>query len=301
MTSRGRPRQERVTNRWTHEPQQREAQYRAANERMIRRVVAGLDVDGGGPTRGGARIVFNTAGGHVPDILEGGYKNTYDLDTAPSRRVGHEPPAGRRERVDDAVIAAIERETGERRSLTRADLYYGAVEVNGSGMRYYGDICLVLRDVDPDQVVLYRNSYDLAREPIRSITGDDPDLLADEAARLAGSWEDVPAMVIAKLDDTLRMPVRRLLTTADVSAGVMDDEDYLEAPVTHSFAKADIIEARTSAADAAIEGMIAERSDRGPAPSLAELIWRASRRTAVQALLEARIPVVVAHHGRQRS
>ncbi|MFD4960439.1 hypothetical protein [Microbacterium sp. NPDC058389] len=287
-------------NDWIRAPQERDGQYRAANEKMIGRVIEGLDVDGGGSTGGGARVVFNTASEHVPDILEGGYKNTYDLGSRP-RRVGDEPPQSRRERVDDAVVAAVERKTGQHRQLTPGDLYFGAVEVNGSGMRYYGDICLVLREVDPDQVVLYRNSYDLVREPLRSIAEDDPGLMADEAVLLAGSWADVPEMVIAKLDDTLGMPLRRLLTTAAVSAGVMDDEDYLEAPVTHSFSKADIAEARTTAADAAIEGMIAERSDRGPAPSVTELIWRASRRTAVRALLDAEIPVVVAHHGRQRA
>jgi len=281
--------------------QEWDEQYRAANAQMIGRVIEGLDVDGGGPTGGGARVVFNTASEHVPDILEAGYRNAYDLRALPPRRVGDEPPRSRRERVDDAVVAAIERRTGERGGLTPGDLYYGAVEVNGAGMRYYGDICLVLRDVDPDQVVLYRNSYDLVREPLRSIAGTDPGLMADEATLLAGSWANVPEMVIAKLDDTRAMPLRRLITTAAVSAGVMDDEDYLEAPVTHSFSKADVAEARTTAADAAIEGLIAERSDRGPAPSVTEMIWRASRRTAVRALLDAEIPVVVAHHGRQRT
>jgi hypothetical protein len=72
-----------------------------------------------------------------------------------------------------------------------------AAELNGAGIRFYGDVCLVLKPaaIAPDTKVLDRNSYDVLREPFRSAvdrrTGQD---MKQRARRyilmaIAGSFE----------------------------------------------------------------------------------------------------------------
>jgi hypothetical protein len=77
------------------------------------------------------------------------YKNGYDLGKYHVGEDSRQEPPKTREIFDRALPLA----RGD-----ASDVYFGAVEINGSGVRFYGDICLVLRPtaVPPDTVVLER-------------------------------------------------------------------------------------------------------------------------------------------------
>jgi len=115
------------------------------------------------------------------------------------------------------------------------NVYFGAVELNGPGIRFYGDVCLVLRReaVEPNTIVLDRNSYDLVRAPIRDIVeqkpqDQQPQARKAEALKLCGAWhDDLGTMVALKAVQVLGVR-RRRYTTGQVSEIVRDDEDYME-------------------------------------------------------------------------
>jgi hypothetical protein len=287
--------------------------YRRADAEMVRGALRGY-----GPhsaqqkTEAGARVVYNLSAAHVPDVLAAGkvsetnhpYKNRYDMRPMLGEPVPSSQPL--RERVDKAIAQLIDQCNGKR-------LYYGAVEVNGAGIRYYGDICLVLKvsAIDPETLILDRNSFDLGCEPIRSritMTAKAPRPEADwlteavkQAEELRGQWEDHLAdMAISKVLDGGKN-VRRRMTTALISEGVLNDEDYIEVVRVGSFGRDQLEEARISAADAGMDGRIADRLTRGPTPSLAEFQWRHRRRRADQALATQRVRTrIVVTNGRAR-
>ncbi|OCJ66284.1 hypothetical protein A6U97_26495 [Agrobacterium tumefaciens] len=274
--------------------------YVTANINIIRQTVSGIGIDSGRRDPGsGIRVVFNLSSAHVQAFLGAGYKNCYDLIGA-SARLGGAPPkavSARRRRIDDAIAhvagGGVKAET----------LYYGAIELNGAGMRYYGDMCLVLK-ADPTQttgLILYRNSYDLDRDPLRSRIAGDAQKLQTEARQLAGEWCDAPDMVVCKImDGAALMP--RLMTSGHVSTGILSDEDYIEMPRSRSFTAGDLQEVRTASADVAAEARIADRQNHGPAPSLAQILWRRRRRDAERAFGATAIPVrVITSLGRVRA
>ena len=277
----------------------------AANAEMVMRVVRGQGPDKSTVDESsGARAVANLAAVHVPAFCKEPasnrpYKNAYDLKTA--SRLGSIPagtPIPLRSIVDDV----IEKVTG----ITPDNLYFAAVEINGAGVRFYGDMCLVLKAAEiPDAtVVLDRNSYDLVRPPVTP-SGSAPDhtKMADALKDMRGQWgnPDLSWMSVVKVFDS-RPHHRRRLTTGQVSAAVLDDEDYLEVLKVGSFSAKDLQEARVSAADTAAETKILERLRLGPCPSLAELHWRKHRVAAARALHAAGVPTrVVTGAGRVRT
>jgi hypothetical protein len=286
--------------------------YRRADADMIRGMLLGYGPHSGKQkAEAGARAVYNLSAAHVPAVVAAGavsnrpYKNRYDLRAM----LGHPAPSPKplRERVDDAIGKLIEQADG-------TNLYYGAAEVNGAGIRYYGDICLVLKSsaVAADTLILDRNSFDLGCEPIRSrITmagtttrpqADWPRETVKQADQLQGRWEkDLADMATYKILDGGKN-VQRRLTTAPISDGVLGDEDYIEVVRLGSFGTDELEEARISAADAGADGRIADRLTRGPTPSLAELQWRHRRRLADQALATKRVRTrIVVTSGRARS
>jgi hypothetical protein len=286
--------------------------YRRADADMIRSTLRGYGpYSGKQKAEAGARAVYNLSAAHVPAIVAAGaasnrpYKNRYDLRAMLGQPTPSPQPL--RERVDDAIEQLINQPDG-------SDLYYGAAEVNGAGIRYYGDICLVLKPsaVAADTLILDRNSFDLGCEPIRSrITmagtaarpeADWPAEAVKQADQLQGRWEkDLADMATCKILDGGKNVPRRL-TTAPISDGVLSDEDYIEVVRLDSFGTDEIEEARISAADAGADGRIADRLTRGPTPSLAELQWRHRRRLADQALATKRVRTrIVVTSGRARS
>jgi hypothetical protein len=287
--------------------------YRSADVEMIRGTLRGHAIySGKQKAEAGARVVYNLSAAHVPALVAAGpasnhnrpYKNRYDL--RPMLGQPTPTPLPLRERVDDAIGQLIDQSD-------RKNLYYGAAEINGAGIRYYGDICLVLKPstIAADTLILDRNSFDLGCEPIRSrITkegatdrpeADWPAETFEQAKELEGRWEkDLAEMATCKILDGGKN-VQRRLTTAPISDGVLSDEDYIEVVRLESFGTDELDEARISAADAGTDGRIADRLSRGPTPSLAELQWRHRRRLADQALATKRVRTrIVVTSGRAR-
>jgi hypothetical protein len=282
--------------------------YLKANRDAIGRALAGKGPDS--QTReenAGAHVVVNIACAHIPAFTTPGeptpYKNYYDLGKAAGSRVGDQ--LTRREIVDQSLpLDAAKPE----------DVYYAAAEFNGSGIRFYGDVCLVLKDssVAPDTVILNRNSYDLMRLPLRNNidAAPDPDAKRRETAQeLSGLWgSDLADMCCEKMLDSFDRR-RRRLTTGEISTGLLSEEDYIEVlwvrrspGYPRSFGPDDVLEARLSAADVAAEERIVERSRSGPPPAVHELVWLHRRREAERALKRARVRIsVVTTAGRTRT
>lgn len=280
------------------EPDPRSAiDMKQANGELIRKVMLGFGPDAARPdARTGQRLVFNVSSAHVPAVMLRGYFNTYDLKTI----VGTRGPSRLRMQIDGA-IAALGTGIGPK------DIYFGAVELNGTGIRYFGDFCVVLTPDDRSELMLITNSYDVHRDPTRSsvFLAHDPIRTSDNRVATlrnwAGNWpQDAPDMVVLKLA-ALISSTRRRLTTGTIAANVLADEDYIEVARNGSFKAPDIEEIRLSPADAAADARIGDRSLSGPTPSLAEALWRKRRRGAELASAQARITTrVVVTSGRDR-
>lgn len=256
----------------------------AANAAMVRRVLHGMGPDKNDTDPGrGAKVVVNLAAVHVPAFCARNgkaYLNTYDLKLTPSLGSLPSGAAIPTRALVDGILARFAGVKGE-------NIYFGAVDVNGSGIRFYGDLCLVLKrdQIHADTVVLTSNSYDLVRPPVTA-AGTSPDANALElvAKSMAGLWkDDTPDMAVLKTMAVRNLAERRL-TTGQISNAVLEDEDYLEVLMIESFDTTALQEVRTSAADAAGQAQIGEHLRLGPCPTLAELQWRKHRLAAARAL-----------------
>ncbi|MFJ7793840.1 hypothetical protein [Pseudomonas sp. NPDC096950] len=271
--------------------------FAIANGKAVDGVVKDLGPDPGSKAGGGVRVVFNMSNEHIPTFCAdtvGGYKNSYDLGK--TIRLGDvipTPPPKLRELVDYAVSKA----TG----IAADEIYFGAVEVNGSGVRFYGDYCLVLKDTQTDEWVLDRNSYDIARPPLSWNGPLDQKQMIKNVESISGKWSaDLGHMLVVKTFSSVRVSSRRL-TVGQISNAVLNDEDYVEVLRKGSFTTADIAEVRTSATDAARESAIADRALHGPIPSAMELLWRRRRLEAEHAMTNRGLTVrVVTAPGRIR-
>lgn len=278
------------------------SEWRAADAQTIRGAIKGLSAyTGNVRSTHAAKVVFNISSAHIPAFAGGlgTYQNRYENQ----KRIGQAPPQNApdaRERIDQMLASLF----GDPARWDK--LYYGAVELNGSGIRYYGDICLVLSEPDATTKVLNRNSFDLICQPLRSRTHTahgnwDPALAIIEADLIAGEWSELGEMAICKVLKGERNEDRRL-TVGAISEGVLSDEDYLEVIREETFGVSDLIEVRVAGADAAVDGLVADRLRRGPLPSWNELLWRHRRRKADQALKSRSVPIrVVVSSGRVRS
>jgi hypothetical protein len=273
--------------------------YPSANADLVDCSLSGNGVNAGAAPESGYRIVVNISSAHIPKFCrERQYKNIYDLET--SSRIGKPPkPSQKRLMVDAALHAA----TG----LDLRKVYFAAVELNGAGMGFYGDCCLVLRRETSDEslVILDRNSYDLIRDPLRSNIDQSRSpakTRAEIAETLSGRLkDDLPAMAAIKVFQS-RPYEGRLLTTGMISNGILEDEDYIEVLRPKSFGPDDILEVRISAPDVAVDERIRNRALGGPPPSHAELLWSRRRRVAEGRLGNASIPIrVVTTVGRSRT
>jgi hypothetical protein len=260
--------------------------YLAANRQAVLGAVNGVGPDAQKAVpETGVHAVANMPSVYVPSFVaasrkdpSSAYKNAYDLC-----KVGEQ-----RERVD----ASLPLQPGQDAS----DIYFCAVDLNGTGVRFYGDVSFVLKTVPEDTVVLDRNSYDLDRSPIRERIPQDANAKAArdiEATKLAGKWApDLQHMIVIKVLLAAHRGARRL-TTGAISEAILNDEDYIEVLHQGSFGLPSLLEARMLAADAASDSQTAERMRRGPAPSLDAQIWRRRRRFAERALSEAGLRTVV--------
>jgi hypothetical protein len=270
--------------------------YRRANADIVTRAVDGIGIDSGRVREAdGVRVVYNVSSAHLPKILASGYENCYHR--AGQRTIGTPQPVSRRRLdVDMAIAAAISP------PARHEDIHYGAVELNGVGMRYYGDVCIVLKSAEfcADTVVLSHNSYDLTRSPMRDIIATGSETVETLVKSIVGTRRDVASMLVCKIISD-RSAEERLLTVGRISASLLEDEDYFEVVRLSPFTAKDIEEIRVSAAEATLELHIGDLQRQGLTPTLAELIWRHRREQARKAAAAQDIPYrIVTTDGRVR-
>lgn len=274
--------------------------YRSANAQGVVRAVLGIGPYGKTPDpRAGVRAVINIASAHISAFCNSGYKNGYELG---SIRIGSAGGLSRREMVDRAL--PLPAASGPAPSYK--SVYFAAAELNGAGIRYYGDICLVLdkNEVAADTRLLERNSYDLLLPPISDRIDASPkpseDARKDEALDMAGLWgTDLGEMAAIKvLGDGAD---ERLLTVGRISNGILSDEDYLEVLHVKKVMTGSLTEARTGLSDAMLETRLEDELRRGRPLRPEELIWVQQRRAAASALRGHGISIrVISTSGRQR-
>jgi len=282
------------------------ADYLSANCDAVYRTVDGRGPDASeAHPSAGARITFNMSSVHVPGFCEAtkdrranAYKNCYDLAAESVTSGNDKHVSARRKLVDESLPLP--------KGASVAETYFGAVDVNGSGVRFYGDVCLVLqRDYAATCVVLDRNSYELVRSPVKEQVARTGKLKQDAARHAiarswSGSWEDdLRHIVAAKALTTLPLVARRW-STGHISQAICSDEDYIEVLKGGSFNAHDLQEARLSAHDISEDALTAARlASRRPVPRLESMLWSRRRAVAETALRSLGVPVrIIGHHGR---
>ena len=294
------------TEHWQEElarvTQAANADYAEANRECAERVLLGVGPDNSAlHPAAGARMVVNMPAAHVPDFCAASkrgdgkpYLNTYDLASTTAK------VSNKRQLVDDALPLP--------QGVKPQDIYFGALELNGCGIRFYGDITLVLRVdvIKANTVILDRNSYDVTRAPASDRIAVQPtSQQVHERKSILASWsgewgQHVGTMATIKLMREIGWRERRW-TTGQISQSLCNDEDYIEVLKEGSFGAGELQEARVSAADAAQDALIASRMLRRPLPRLESMIWRNRRQRAEAALRAVGVPVrIVTTEGRVR-
>lgn len=274
-----------------------------ANADSVRRILR--------TSKGGrARAIVNISSAYVPNFchrttagLYPAYLNSYDLGKA-SARAGSLAPSKhwtRREIVDHA-LAGIHAKPMDQ-------MYFAAADLDGTGIRFYGDMTLVLEStaVDPSTLVLDRNSWDVMLPPYSGLVNSLPTPGKKQYMRrlilrwLSGRWgADLPLIGATKVL-AVSGPRNRRLTTGQVSHALLEDEDYVEVVRHASFDARDIEVSRVSVADITLEADIERRMASKTPPNHIEGLWLLQRRDAESAL--ARVGVgrrVVTSSGRVR-
>jgi hypothetical protein len=229
-------------------------------------------------TEHGHRVVVNAGAFALERLLLGDhYKNRYELS-----RIGGSaaPPSPRRIKVDRLLGFQPD----------GAEWYFGAIAVGGTGVRFYGEYCLVLAPEVKDWPVQFldRNSYDLLDPPLV----DAPDAISVVKA-LKTTWQDLPETIAIKVLSSVT-PAERLVTVGLVAEMTLRDEDFIEAHLhrptrpdgTRSFGLASVEEVRQAPEEVAQHQHLQEQQANGRIPSAAELEW-CSRRARVERLLDS--------------
>ncbi len=283
--------------------------YFEANKRTVTATLTGAPAHGGGRARQGLCVVVNLPARraisflmpHSPGTGQGMYHNRY----AHAQIVGKPlPTGGAREKLDKALS-----DISPDRKLSARSGHYAALEVNGTGVRYFGDVCLVLKPetVGAETLTLLRNSYDVrtppASEKLDGLTGDDWDKqVRDILTSWMGAWGDDGVYIAATKIMANAPDTNRRMTTAHVSGGVLSDEDYIEVVLSHGFDPTAVAELRVTVDDAAAEALIGDRTRVGHPPSAAEALWRFRRRVVSMRAQSRNLPVrVITTTGRARS
>jgi len=251
---------------------------------------------------GGVRAVVNIPSVHVPSFCQRSksnqqpaYLNSYDLGRA-EIRVGEPPPAYHwktREIVDNALVRVHGHEMNE--------VYFAAAELNGTGVRFYGDICLVLKPECSLTAthIIDRNSYDVMRAPFRDAVEQFTEARRQAARRwilttLSGKGID-DLKTVGAIKVLVNMGERdRRFSTGQISSGVLEDEDYIEILKIGSFTTVEIETARLSASEIALEGHVEQRFRTKPVASHVSRQWLRDRRKATRSLEDEGIEISIA-------
>lgn len=247
------------------------AKFLRANANSVKRTLAGKGPDSDEIDKEGAFwVVFNISSVHIPSFCSENYKNTYDL----AGRLG-DSVSSKRLKVDKALADAFGHE--------EENIYFGAIELNGSGIRFYGDFCLVLNksEVSADTTILDRNSYDILREPLVNMEcPTDGDEVVCKVRSISGTissdLENISAIKVIELN-----PIsNRRLSAGQISDSILIDEDYIEVLREESFGIDKLFECRLSASDVALELKLSNQAKTQNPPSCESLLWLDRRQQA---------------------
>jgi hypothetical protein len=225
----------------------------------------------------GIRIVVNAGAYALQRLLEGRrYKNRYELG-----RIGGDiaPPSQRRIDVDRLIGFEPD----------GRDWYFGAVAVGGTGVRFYGEYCLVLKrdSTQADTFFLDRNSYDLLDPPLQY----EPDKAAVVRA-LRADWQQLPDVIALKVLPAIPRN-ERLVTVGLIAEFTLRDEDFIEVHLhrpdqpngNRSFGIGDVEEVRLAPEEVAQLQYLMEQQRNGRMLTEAERVW-CNRRAEVERLLD---------------
>ena len=202
------------------------------------------------------RVVFNLGGYALLNYLRSGdYQNIYEQPRIAGER---RAPSQTRLAADELVNLRPAR-----------DFYFCALASGGTGIRYYGEYCAVLkpavtlRRVDK---ILDRNSYDLLTPPLSAYLSEmrgrgKPSQLIDGLMSHLGDGTTQQMLAAKVLQRTPDSP--RLLTAGAVANAILSDEDYCEAYHHGKIAIDTLEEIREHPADVSREGEILQRLEGG--------------------------------------
>lgn len=221
-------------------------------------------------------VVFNVGADALRSFaLHGGYKNVYE---GPVIEGKHLAPSCTRKKVD-AIIDLVRPE----------EFYFCALSLGGTGMRFYGEYCVVLKspdDANGVKKVLDRNSYDFLTPPLAAFLDgrliEEQQALATTLMCNFRSDAFCDMLSIKVLQHHAARP--RLLTFGAVGEAVLSDEDYVEAYHHGKILRDAVLEVRSHPEDEVTESSIEARFERGETVNPEELQWAARRQQARQAM-----------------
>jgi hypothetical protein len=221
-------------------------------------------------------IVFNIGADALRSYLDtDDYKNTYEHPVVEGKRLA---PSERRKHVDRVV------------GLDRPEnFYFCAVSIGGTGMRFYGEYCVVLKSPQDEigvKRILDRNSYDFTCPPLARFLDGQPLARQQEiASKLMCGFrsQDFGDMLSIKVLQHEGSRAR-LYTAGAVGQAVLFDEDYAEAYHAGKIWLASVLEVRSHPEDEMTESSIQSRHAAGETVSIEEQQWAARRRLAREAM-----------------
>lgn len=171
-----------------------------------------------------------------------------------------------------------------------SDTYFGALALGGTGVRFYGEYCMVIRlERIPDQTGLIDwDTYDVLSEPLKGL-----DLSDRQLHCLKGTWAaDAVDMALRRVLSEITHDAR-LVSSGTVSERLMRDQEYIEVHLDGTFTPGDVEEVRLSPDDVAAESTLAERERQGLHTTLVERVWLQRRHDVLRELAAARLPIRV--------
>lgn len=221
-------------------------------------------------------VVFNIGADALRGfVLTDDYKNVYEHPVIEGKEL---QPSERRKRVDNIIGLDDPKK-----------YYFCALSVGGTGMRFYGEYCVVLKSPDDAasvKRVLDRNSYDFTSPPLARVLDGRP---LSEQQQLASKL--MCSFRTAELGDLLSIKVLqhhgarpRLFTIGTVGEAILSDEDYVEAYHEGKIRLATVLEIRSHPEDEMTESSIEDRFLRDEAVTSEELQWAARRQQVREAM-----------------
>ncbi|NNA59391.1 hypothetical protein HBO27_26455 [Pseudomonas koreensis] len=224
-------------------------------------------------------VIFNLGADSLAQYMRtDNYQNAYERPVVGSKII---EPSKKRKRVDELLgLNPVE------------NFYFCAASVGGTGMRFYGDYCVVLKSpVDKAAVKqgLDRNSYDLVAPPLDGMINE-PD-----AKNRIGSLKfkfrelEFSDMLVIKVLQHQAMRPRRL-TMGNIAEAVLSDEDYVELFHEGKIRRDSILEVRSHPEDEMTERAIESRNIRERTSTPEQILWLQQRRIARQEMDKKKVP-----------